>query len=61
MTEYTADKTVIYLNLGDNKKEAAENNIEKSLTEKGLLKRFKKASVGRTVTDLVRTIKVSIR
>ena len=61
MTEYTAGKTVIYLNLGENKKESAENNTGRSLRGKGLLKRVKKTSVGRTVTDLVWTIKGSIR
>ena len=61
MTEYTAGKTVIYLNLGDNKKEAAENNTGRSLREKDLLKRVKKTSVGSTVTDLVWTIKGSNR
>lgn len=63
MKECNADKTFIHLNLGGNKEEAGENNIEKkkNLTEKGLLKRVKKTSVGRTVTDLGWTLKESIR
>ena len=64
MKECNADKTFVHLNLGDSKEEAGENNIEKkkkNLTEKGLLKRVKKTSFGRTVTDFGWTLKESIR
>lgn len=41
MKECNADKTFVHLNLGDNKEEAAENNIEKKESNR---KRFVKES-----------------